>query len=419
MKLFTKYNRINVLFTIIVFLLASIAFSFLLKYVIINQVDEDLRIERNEVLTYVQKYGSLPAIIEVHDQYTNYKEAKTVLKKPEQIYTKKQHDKRNDGDELMRSILFNATVNGKLYLITVSKSLEGTDNLIQSIIFITIATIILILTVTVFINRFVLYKLWQPFYNTLETVQQFTLSDNKAISFTDSQIEEFDLLNTTLSTSINKAQQDYIVLKEFTENASHEMQTPLAIIRSKLDVMIQSEDLTEAQSQSIQVAYDAIKKLKKMNQSLLLLAKIDNRQFTEKTDIDLYQAIADKQEQFIEQWQSQHIQMQTEIVNATINGNQHLIDILLNNLFSNAIRHNISNGSIILHLQPHLLEISNTGEPDPLEKHLIFSRFYKGNSMSGQHGLGLSIVKQICDVSGYRCRYQFQLPNIHLFTINW
>ena len=418
MKLFAKYNRINLLSVVIIFLIPSIAFSFLIRYVVINGIDEDLRIEKNEVLSYVRTYGTMPAIVEVHDQNTRYREVEKPPVEKQYIYTKKE---RNETDEeLVRVIQFGVTLKNKNYLVTVSKSLEGTDNLITSIILITIGTIVLILAVTFFINRIVLRRLWQPFYNTLHTTEKFKLSDNSAIRFLHSEIDEFNLLNNTLSQTINKAQQDYILLKEFTENASHEMQTPLAVLRSKLDMMIQSEDLTEKQSSAVSTAYEAISGLKKLNQSLLLLAKIENRQFSEMIQLDLQAIVLNKQRQFCEQWQSENRQVNVTTSAATIYGNPQLTDILLNNLLSNATKHSAKGATITIALQPSELNISNTGKAKALDEQQIFNRFYKGDVVAaGSHGLGLSIVKQICDVSGYVCRYRFIMPDVHSFVISF
>ncbi len=421
MKLFTKYNRINVASTVIIFLLASIAFSFLLRYVIISGIDEDLRIEKNEVLSYISKYNALPPVVEVHDQYTTYQLIKTLPKHSPKhnIYTRHTRDEKDGDEETVRSIVFFVTVIGNNYLVTVSKSLEGTDNLIQSIIIITIVTIILILTTSYFINRFVLRKLWKPFYQSLDGLNNFTLSDAGSITFADTNIDEFGLLNTTLSGVINKAQQDYYILKEFTENASHEMQTPLAVINSKLDVIIQSESLTAQQSAAAEGAYDAIKKLKRLNQSLLLLAKIENQQFADTTDINLCEAIQNKLTQFAEQWQESKLTVHTHLAKTIIRSNPQLIDILLNNLLGNAARHNTGKGFINISLQARELEISNSGETAALDEQYVFSRFYKGTNSKEGNGLGLSIVKQICEASGYTCRYRFTEPDVHSFIIGW
>ena len=418
MKLFTKYNRINLLTTVGIFLLASLAFSFLLRYVVTNQVDEDLRIEKNEILTYISKNNQLPPTIDVHDQYTTYRKTERGVHHKNGFYTTKRKGGKED-DELVRTIMFPVRAGNETYVVTVSKSLEGTDDLIQSISIITVSTIVLILLTTLLINRILLRRLWQPFYDTLATIQNFRLTGKNNISFRDSKIDEFQLLNTTLHGVINKAQQDYLVLKEFTENASHEMQTPLAILRSKLDLLIQNEDLTEAQSRTLQGSYEAIRGMKKLNESLLLLAKIDNQQFSDTTVMPLHSILEDKKTQFLEQWQNGGFEVKIHTVEAYITGNQYLVDILLNNLLSNATKHNISGGSIEIHLTQNTIAIINTGVPNALEKNSIFNRFYKGNTGAGKHGLGLSIVKQICEVSGYTCNYQFESPNLHSFLILW
>src|SRR3954467_4327693 len=181
MKLFTKYNRINLLSTIIIFLLGSIAFTFLLRYVIIRQIDEDLNIEKNEIITSISHYHHLPAIIEVHDQYTTYKAIASPQQPISRIRTMKNYDAGEKEKALVRTIEFTVNTNGNWYLVSVSKSLQGTDNLIRTIIFITLTLILLILIATFIINRIVLRRLWQPFYNTLHTIQQFKLSDKQAL----------------------------------------------------------------------------------------------------------------------------------------------------------------------------------------------------------------------------------------------
>ncbi len=418
MKLFTKYNRINVLLTVIIFLLGCVAFSVLLRYVIISQIDEDLRIEKNEIVAYAKQNDRLPAIIQVHDQHTIYQPITSPQLKGNKIYSHKLYDSIEHHKELRRIIQFNLYTNNSWFLIRVSKSLEGTNNLIQTIIAITISIILLILAATFFINRIVLRRLWKPFYETLNNMQQFTLSDAQTVSLSNTNIDEFNYLNSKLSVVLNKAQQDYQTLKEFTENASHELQTPLAVIQSKLDVLIQNEKLSEAESQNIQSAYTALKGLSKLNQSLLLLAKIDNKQFSEKSAINFLKLIENKISQFNDLWKSRNIIIHSTVADKTINANFYLVEILLNNLLSNATKHNINNGSINILLKNNL-EITNTGIDKKLDETMLFKRFSKQDHSSSNHGLGLSIIYRICQVSGFNCSYNFAEPNLHTFTITF
>ena len=417
MKLFTKYSRINVISTVLIFLLGCIAFSMLLRYVIIKQIDEDLKIEKNEVINYVDRFGHLPSVIEVHDQYTTYK----IIPKPQtsinKIYTHKAFDADAHEKESRRTIEFDAEANNNWYLVSVSKSLEGTDELIQTIIAITITIILLVLAATFLINRFVLVRLWKPFYSTLQTMQQFNLSDAQAVNFTNTDIDEFKYLNSILLDAISKAQHDYQTLKEFTENASHELQTPLAIIQSKLDILIQNEKFSRSESEAIQSAYTALQNLSRLNQSLLLLAKIENKQFSEKTKIDIKELLQIKINEFNELWKNRNISVEINLSQKEITGNVYLTEILLNNLVSNATKHNVQNGSVIISLNNDL-QITNTGVAHTLDEKKFYKRFSRQSNATA-NGLGLPIIHQICIASGYTCTYNFQLPNIHSFTVSF
>lgn len=419
MKLFTKYNRINLITTLTIFLLASLAFFFLLRFIIIDQVDEDLKIEKNEIETAAKTFHHLPAIIPVHDQYTTFTAVNSPSFEKVKFTTLRKYNEHDKEQIYVREITFYINVSGQWYLATVSKSLEGTDDLIQSIIVISICTILLILVTTLLINRIVLKRLWQPFYGTLKRVDDFKLGAKQQLQFSSTSIEEFDLMNRTLQQSIGKAEQDYLVLREFTENASHELQTPLAIIRSKLDVLIQEENLSEQQSNAVQSAYDAIQRLTRINQTLLLLAKIGNKQFAQTELVDLKILIQNKLNQFHELWQNRNIEVAADLENAKININAALADILLNNLLSNAIKHNVQNGKIKIHLSQGLLLINNTGEARSLNSEKLFKRFYKQSNNNENNGLGLAVVKQICEASNCIIQYNFSENNIHTFSLSW
>jgi K+-sensing histidine kinase KdpD len=196
------------------------------------------------------------------------------------------------------------------------------------------------------------------------------------------------------------------------------MQTPLAIIRSKLDLLIQDENLSEEQSKTMQSAYSAIEKLSRLNQSLLLLAKIENNQYADTTSINLKDKITEKLNAFHELWQNQNISVSSALQDARVNLNSELTDILLNNLLSNATRHNVSNGSIKIILKETELEISNSSSEKELNSQQMFLRFFSQDKKRPYNGLGLPIIKQICDVSGLTIRYFFSNDQ-HKFTLSW
>lgn len=412
MKLFAKYSRINVVATIIIFLIASIAFNFTLHYVFMNQIDDDLRIEEKEIETYIKEHDQLPESISVNNQLIHYDPVTTAVQR--HFNTRLITESAEHEREKFRQLIFGVQAAGQFYKVTVAKSLKETENLTRSILIIAFITILVILLVAFIINRVVLKRIWKPFYQSLDAVKEFKVGSSQSLQLPSSGIDEFQLMNQTLEKITSRAQFDYLSLKTFSENASHEIQTPLAVIRSKLDLMIQDEHLTERQSESLQAAYNSVQKLTRLNHSLLLLAKIENNQFQEVSSIDLKRKVEEKIADFHELWLAQELTIQTELAEATILMNEELLEILLNNLLSNATRHNYRGGKISIVLNENYLAIANTSDVQELNAETLYQRFTKLSKLSKSNGLGLSIIRQICDTSGFRINYRFENA-MHIF----
>lgn len=404
MKLFNRYTRINTLATILIFLLASIAYYFLLRFVIIGQLDDDLGIEQHEIEGYVTKFGKLPDPIEVKDQVIRYVAiAGPTLKKP--VYS--TVPSAQDQQESMRQLQFELPLGNQWYQVIVGKDLERSRAIIHTVILISLGTILAILLTSLLINRMLIRSLWQPFYRTLEELRKYRIGQTGKPGFGTTDIDEFRSLNETVEQFVNLAESDFRRLKELTENASHELQTPLAVLRSKLDILIQEGDLSETQSRQVQHAYEAVHKLSRLNSALLLLSKIENRQFTASAPIRFDEAIAQKLEELSELFREKEFTITRQLEPVTVHMNVQLAEILLNNLFSNAIRHTPKNGVLDITLTSQECCISNTAQSGSLDATRIFNRFYKGGQASDEYGLGLSIVYQICQVSGFTVQYRY------------
>jgi signal transduction histidine kinase len=283
---------------------------------------------------------------------------------------------------------------------------------------VTLTIILIILIISVFTGRIVLKKLWHPFYETIAAMRSYKLGKVKDVQLPPTVINEFTILNENLIDTIRKAEEEYQSLKEFTENASHELQTPLAVIRSKLDLLIQKEDLSKEQSEELEDIYESVKKMSQLSRSLLLMTKIGNQQFGQVSNIDFKEKIDEKVNQFQELWNNKQLQLRCQLDEVFITANENLTDILLNNLLSNASRHNIKGGSIDIHLQERQLTVSNTGLLKALDSKRIFRRFYKEEANSQHNGLGLSIIKQICEQSNIQIAYSYE-DGSHIFQLNW
>lgn len=309
-------------------------------------------------------------------------------------------------------------INGEAYLLTVETNVEETEETVVAIAILTFFFFVILVVGFLILNRRLSVKLWQPFKNTLTRLKAFNLNSQTSITFENSNILEFQELNEALNKLIEHTISVYKSQKEFTENASHELQTPLAIIKNKLDILLQKENLTDRQYQIIEDINKALTRVSRINKNLLLLAKIENHQFDGSDIINLSELIEQCLEQFKEHFANKKLSIQTEIEKEFfITGNKILIDILISNLLLNAIRHNSQNGIVRISLSKTGLFISNSGMK-ALETENLFKRFKKHSDQSSGSGLGLSIVEQICKRHQWTIDYDFQ-QETHTFKINF
>jgi len=240
-----------------------------------------------------------------------------------------------------------------------------------------------------------------------------------SVQLPSTTINEFAELIEAVEQMTQKAKKDYQEIKSFTENASHEIQTPLAIIASKIELLSQSDNLKEDQMHTIQSIAETTNRLAKLNQSLILLTKIDNRQFGATTPVDVSRMVLQILYNYEELFLSRSIQIKQQIdpgVKQTMN--EALAEILIINLLTNSFRHNVENGSVTVILQDKYLSISNTGNAISTLPELLFERFRKEAVSSESMGLGLSIVKKICDIYHFKVTYQYQ-NLLHTITIHF
>jgi signal transduction histidine kinase len=251
----------------------------------------------------------------------------------------------------------------------------------------------------------------------MSELRLFNIADTHEIPKLNTSIDEFKELNNTVVDMAAKARLDYHDLKIFTENASHELLTPIAVINSKLDTLIQTENFSEHQSKLLNDLYSAVSRLNRLNQSLLLLVKIENRLVHDKQQVNLREMIEEMIIQFEEIFNDKGLKLVYELDDKEIYASRYLAEILLSNLINNAIRHNHNGGGINITLSNERLAIKNTGDNAPLQDEKIFTRFHKSSGSEGS-GLGLTISRQICENFGFSLEYLFE-GGYHVFTVNF
>ncbi len=417
MKLLSKYNRVNIPLIIGAVLLSGIAYYFIIHYVLIHQLDKDLKIEEQEINDHVRQTGFLPDASTYKDQQIFFEPAQNKISR-RQFSTEKIFDRNENEKESFRQLIFPVTINNSIYIATVRKSQGETEHLVQLIAMITLIVIAFLIIVMFIMNRFILGKLWKPFNSTLEQLKQFNISSKNKLQLNRTDINEFAELNKTVMTMTEKVSRDYETLKSFTENASHEIQTPLAIIKMKLELLMQS-DMNAAQVESILALGEASDRLSRLNQSLLLLTKIDNSQFIENEPVNISDIITGYINNFEELTASKNIRVKQTITPAVVLLiNKALAEALLANIMANTIKHNYTDGQIEVNLTGNMLTVSNTGKKPTVNTDELFERFKKDNASTESLGLGLAIVKKICDMYHFKISYDYREP-MHTLNVNF
>ncbi|MFV8355786.1 sensor histidine kinase [Flavobacterium sp. XS1P32] len=418
MKLLTKTSYYYILYTIPVLILTTILFYFFLLNEI-GESNESLLQQRVEVVeNYIKNEDvSVISILESNNEVfiKEIEKNKIINQKIEDTLIFSKHLKE---DIAYKVLEVNSIINGKNYKIKVLKSTIEFDELMEVVLINFVAIVLLLFSIIYFINIKISKKLWQPFWFTLDYIKNFNVTTTAIIKLESSDITEFEELNSSMNQMTSKMVSDYHNQKKFAENASHEFQTPFAIIKGKIDILLQNKDLDLDTLKTLISIDDATIRLSRINKSLLLLSKIENRQYQHSDNV-LLLSLIDKckalNEDFILDKNIKFNLEDSEELYFKIN--YELCYILFNNLMQNAIRHNVENGSIIISIKNNSICISNTGIQIPLNSHLIFERFEKQSNNPNSIGLGLSIVKEIAEVYNINISYSYE-NKLHVFTLN-
>jgi len=416
MKLSAHYTRTSIYITLIVLLAGAVIYYFAINFIAQQQLDQGLQQQLTEAEEYVRGSNQDP------QQYDLDKDHAVFIKTNEQELQKRFFDTtyfnpKEQRKEVGRAVEDLVKLKDTNYKVVITISRAGQKYLIEVITIITLALLSGLLSVLFITNKYFLNGLWKPFQLTLKEIKQFNIADVNQFKGKPSKVHEFAELNEAIREMSLRVTHDYLNLKQFTENASHEMMTPLAVVTTKLDTLIQDETLSAEQLAQITDIYSSINKSSRLNQSLLLLAKLENKLITDEVPINLEGMLSEKMLQFQELMQTKDLSFKHNLQLKQVQASKYLIDILLNNLFSNAIRHNNPGGIIIIELNGDQLSIKNTGAIHSLDEQVIFERFQKGKESQGT-GLGLTLVKNICQHYGYTIRYQYE-SGWHAFVLSF
>jgi signal transduction histidine kinase len=404
---------------VIAFVVGGIIFYNVIKTVFYRQIDETLKTEKRLIEEQIDYSDTLPDFRQVFSHMIEVTVFNSPKKKFEFIKDTALYDKSSDKLIPVRQLICeNTSIQDQGYIISISKPLADTTHMITTLVGALILLFFSLTGLLIFVNYFISKSIWVPFNKTLENLRNFEISRDAPLALTETRIHEFRQLNKTLDRMSKKMRRDYINLKEFNENASHEIQTPLAIIKTKLELLIQSEGLNEEQMGMINSVYEAAARMSRLNQGLLLISKIDNNQFHQTEMMNLQKIMEKTLEHFEEIINLKKIRIIHHfIAPACPQMNPALAEILVSNLISNSIRHNIEDGEIRITMNSDGFEIANTGHILTFPPDELFRRFRKSERTSDSVGLGLAIVKEIVLLYQFDITYQVK-GNIHSIKLN-
>ncbi|MGC4035150.1 MAG: HAMP domain-containing sensor histidine kinase [Chitinophagaceae bacterium] len=305
------------------------------------------------------------------------------------------------------------------YQLVIKKSQEQKIGLINNFTRVILFVFAGLFIATLIFNWFISRKLWQPFHESLNKIRDTNLQQIKNIHFDKTNTQEFNELNESLNQMTQKIYSDFISMKEFTEDAAHEMQTPIAVVQSKLEILLQDNNLTHEQVESVLQSADALSRLSKLNQGLLFLAKIENNQFVAENELSFAQTSQKFLTSFSELIRDKQLTVETDFISDfKLKIHPLLADSIISNLVGNAIKYNYPEGKISLTTTADSLTVTNTSNVEAILPENLFRRFHssRDNKVSS-NGLGLAIVKKIADINKLNVLYKFANRS-HSFTIS-
>jgi len=309
------------------------------------------------------------------------------------------------------------TPNEKYYELRIEISTLEKEDLTETILWGTIILYVILICCILIVIHYAFKKSFQPLYTILEWLQMYHPGKPVKPLMNDTAIEEFATLNKAFSVAAERGIRVYEEQKQFVENASHELQTPLAVCLNKLELLSENPDCTEEQLLEIADLHRTLQGIVKMNRSLLLLSRIENKQFPETQEISVTTLVKETLEEFSEMYERKNIRaylLKEELLVCRMN--ESLANTLIKNLFKNAYLHNIPDGEIYIEITESTLSIENTSDSPELNRDKLFKRFGKQSNRADSTGLGLAVIKSISLIYGIDISYSYNGKHRFLLT---
>lgn len=413
-KLLQKTLKYYFIYAVIIIIAIAPIFYGISNLLYEHEANEDLYAIKEDFDQFTKKELTISEIA-LWNKYNRY----VTLQKfngnfKDSLFDHSYYDALNKDNEPFRVLHSPVKIEDTWFTFSAKMNMVEKENLISSTVFLFISLLLLLLIGFFIITQMISKKLWKPFYAALDKMEQFEIDKTTSVNLIESSTQEFNRLNVAIHKLIQKNSSIYKSQREFIENAAHELQTPIAIFKGKIENLLQRNDLNQEQFEFIEDLNKTTSRLVKLNKNLFVLSKIDSNSYIEIQKINLNPILDNQLVFFSEQALAKKITITTELEEEVIlNAHPFLVEILLSNLFLNTLNHNIHKGFINIKLTKERLIFSNSGSETALQTQKMFERFSKSNPSSQGNGLGLSIIKKIVEVNHWTIQYHFTNKTHH------
>jgi signal transduction histidine kinase len=361
-----------------------------IHHLVLKQVTESLLTEKDIIRDQLEFADTVPDFSDLFNHQIEVTIYKHRVVKSQNII-----DTLNHSMEEYRFLVYtDNTADNKGYMISTSKSIDNEKSLLYEILGIIIILFAVLSLLLIIIIISISRRLWGTFYVTLSNIRKYDVRTNQEFIPVATRITEFAQLNEVLKTLTEKIRSEYLNLKEFSENASHEI--------------LQSSDINDELAEHLVSIGQSVSKISRINQALSLISKIENNQYPEISVVNVNQKIEGIISQFHDFIITRKLNVQFDAAEEVeIQMNPDLSDFLLSNLMGNAIKHNVDKGWITISLNRKELIIRNSGKDPGVDTNQLFFRFKKAEHSSDSPGLGLAIVKKVADLYSMKISYHY------------
>lgn len=414
MKLLNRSLLLLSMALLLVLALWAVAFFFVLRDAVQESIDEGLD-DQEEVIVHRVKSDS--SLLDIRDLGLHGFAITPAEGKEKKRYTDTLLYLPSEG-EVERVRLRTGTFKhqGQHHRIQVYASTVEEDDLVESMTLALMGLYVVLLLTIILVNNVVLRRIWRPFHAMLAQLKTFRLGAAHQLPPVPTRIHEFKELHAAANLLVGRAAAAYTQQRAFTENAAHELQTPLAIAINKLELLAEQGESEEERMAALGEVIALLERLTRLNRSLLLLARIENRQFPEERAVSFAQLAGQVAEEFTDLATHRGVAVQLEAHgDLVLPMDPALARILVTNLLKNAIVHNQPGGTVEVRVEQGRFSVHNSGTA-PLDPARIFTRFHKETTADGGTGLGLAIAQAIAQLYDLRLAYRYDTG--HCFTVN-